>query len=395
MKFITTILLAVLFSHVSFSQKAVVNEFSAIDKKALLIPQNLTNTTDQIASYISSNFRTDLDKSRAAFIWVASTISYDLENMYVINFEETSSDRIASTLKTRKGICENYAALLNEILNKVGVKSFVVAGYTKQNEAIDQLSHAWNAAYLDGAWYIFDPTWGSGYVSGNRFTKEINNKFFKVRPEISIKTHMPFDYLWQFLEYPITNQEFYDSKTQQNKAKVKYNFTEELATYERQSEVNQLRLAATRVEKNGVKNALIFERLKYLKLAAENIQQNLVVTQFNNASASYNEGIAKYNDFINYRNRQFKPQVSDHEIQTIIDDAARNLEKAKTILREIPVSDASTTTLVNQLKIAAEAASNNILEQKEWLKIYLSKGKIARKSMFYERKPSLFGVPIN
>ncbi len=395
MKLITTFLLSLIFLQTCFSQKAVDNEYAAIDKKALQIHDSLTKSTDQIAKYIKLNFTTDKEKSRAAFIWVASNISYDLENMYTVNLNEKREDRIAKSLKTRKGICENYASLFTEILNKVGIKSLVVAGYTKQSTNIDLLSHAWSAAFIDGSWYLFDPTWGSGYVNGGKFTKKISNRFYKVSPENSIKTHMPFDYLWQFLDYPITNQEFYDGKIQPNKAKVNFHYKQALAEYEKQTEMEQLKSAAIRVEKNGVKNALIFEQLKYLKLSIENIQQNTIVNLYNSATASYNDGIAAYNDFIYFRNKQFKPQTTDNIIQDMIDNAANNLEKAKTILREIPAADASTTSMIKQLQKAVDDATNNVAEQQTWLKSYLSKGKIARKSMFFERKVSLFGVPIN
>lgn len=395
MKLQTAFLLSLIFSLNLYSQKTSISEFSAIDKKALHIPDSLTKNTDQIAKYIKLNFTSDTERSRAAFIWVASNISYDLDNMYAVNINETREDRIAKTLKTRKGICENYASLFSEILNQAGIKSFVIAGYTKQHTAIDQLSHAWSAALIDGSWYLFDATWGSGYVNNGKFTKKISDKFYKVSPENSIKTHMPFDYLWQFLEYPIANQEFYDGKIQPNKSKVKFNYKQALVDYENQTELEQLKSSAMRIEKNGIKNPLIFEQQKYLKLAAETIQQNTIVNLYNSATASYNEGIAAYNDFIYFRNKQFKPQTTDTIIQDMIDNAANNLEKAKTILREFPTADASTTSMVKQLRKAVDDATKNVAEQQTWLKSYFSKGKMARKSMFFERKVSLFGVPIN
>ena len=112
MKLIKFILLFILTTQTICAQKAAVNEFSAIDKKALQLPDSLTKTTDLIASFINSNFATDKDKSRAIFIWVASNIQYDIDNMFAINFYEKKEDKIAKPLKTRKGICENYASVL-------------------------------------------------------------------------------------------------------------------------------------------------------------------------------------------------------------------------------------------------------------------------------------------
>ena len=395
MKFFKVILVSFFLFQSVYSQKNIQAEFAAIDKKALQIPEDQTKSTQQIASYISSNFSSDKDKARAVFVWVASNISYDIENMYSVNIHDNDQDKMAKSLQTRKGICENYANLFTDICNKAGIKSFVIAGYTKQNIQIDLLSHAWSAALIDGKWFLFDPTWGSGYVSNGKFTKKLNDKFFRVNPEVSIKTHMPFDFLWQFLEYPITNQEFYDGKIQQNKAKSKFNFKEELAVWETQTELQQVKSAAARVEKNGVLNSLIFDQLKYLKLQAENIQQNDIANRYNAAAASYNDGILGYNDFINYRNRQFKPQLQDQAIQEMIDNAEINLEKAKTILREMPEANLSTTNMIKQLRKALDDASANVAEQKTWLETYFSKGKMIRKTMFFERKATLFGIPLN
>jgi transglutaminase/protease-like cytokinesis protein 3 len=207
MKLTIFIVLFIMSLQTVFAQKPAVNEYASIDKIALQLPDSLAKTTDQIATYINSNFKTDKDKSRAIFIWVASNIQYDIDNMFAINFYEKDEDKISKPLQTRKGICENYASLFTDICLKSGLKSFRIEGYTKQNGFTDYIPHAWSAALIDTTWFLFDPTWGSGYVNGGKFFKKINNDYFKADPLNLIKSHMPFDYLWQFLNYPITNQE--------------------------------------------------------------------------------------------------------------------------------------------------------------------------------------------
>jgi hypothetical protein len=393
MKLIKFIFLFILTTQTIFAQKATVNEFSAIDKKALQLPDSLTKTTDLIANYITSNFSTDKDKSRAIFIWVASNIQYDIDNMFAINFYEKKEDKIAKPLRTRKGICENYASLFTDICIKSGLKSFVIEGYTKQNGFTDYIPHAWSAALIDTSWFLFDPTWGSGYVNGGKFFKKINNDYFKVNPTTLIKSHIPFDYLWQFLNYPITNQEFYEGKTQQNKTKPYFSFKDTLQVFEKQSHIDQLISSTYRVEKNGVKNSLVFDRLQHLKLEIENDRQTKTVNLFNSAVVDYNEGINGLNDFINYRNKQFTPKKTDPEIQTMIDVADNKLKEAKNKLGQISNPDANTTNMIRQLTKSIDDASTQMTEQQNWLKLYFSKSKSGRKSMFY--KVTWFGLPLN
>lgn len=395
MKLIKFTLLFILTTQAIFAQKTTSKEFAAIDKKALQLPDSLTKTTDQIAGYINSNFVTDSEKSRAIFIWVASNIQYDIDNMFAINFYEKKEDKIEKPLRTRKGICENYASLFTDICIKSGIKSFVIEGYTKQNGFADYIPHAWSAALIDSSWFLFDPTWGSGYVSGGKFFKKINNDDYKASPTTLIKSHIPFDYMWQFLNYPITNQEFYEGKTQQNKAKPYFNFIDSIQLYEKQNHIDQLISAAYRMEKNGVKNSLVFDRLRHLKLEIENDRQTKTVNLYNSAVADYNDGINEFNDFINYRNKKFIPMKTDPEIQTMIDVAVSNLKEAKNKLGQISNADANTTNMIKQLTKSIDDVSIHVTEQQDWLKVYFSKGKSRRKSMFYERKITWFGIPLN
>ena len=71
----------------------------------------------------------------------------------------------------------HYAAVFNDLANKVGVRTYVIEGYTKQYGKIATLGHSWCASQLDGKWLLFDPTWGSGYVLNQTYVKKLNNSF--------------------------------------------------------------------------------------------------------------------------------------------------------------------------------------------------------------------------
>lgn len=382
------------FANTIKAQKTVVNEYATIDQKALSIPDSLTRTTDGISSYITANFKSQKEKSRAIFAWVATNIQYDVDNMYAINFYEKKAEKISKPLKTRKGICENYAALFNDICSKSGIKSFVIEGYTKQNGFADYIPHAWCAALVDNSWFLFDPTWGSGFIANDKFTARIDNKYFMVNPAVLIKSHMPFDFLWQFLNNPVTNQEFYEGKTELNKSKLFFNFPDSIQVYETLSRNEQLIASASRIERNGIKNSLIYDRLQHIKLEIENdkieIKNNEQIRStnlYNSAIVDLNEGINQCNSFINYRNKQFMPKKTDTEIQSMIDSADNNLKEARIKLKEIKNPDVNTTALIMQFTKSLDEISVQIKEQKDWLVVYFSKGKLIRKTMFYERKP--------
>ncbi|MBC7936610.1 MAG: hypothetical protein H7Y86_14765 [Rhizobacter sp.] len=372
-----------------------VNEYAAIDVKALRMPDSLTHTTDGIAGYINTNFTTVKEKTRAIFIWLASNIQYDIENMFAINFYEEKETLIARSLTIRKGICADYATLFNDITLKCGISSVVVEGYTKQNGFTDYIPHAWCAAMVDSSWFIFDPTWGSGYVNGGKFYKKVNNAYYKVAPAVSIKSHMPFDYLWQFLYYPVSNQEFYEARAIENKTKPYFSFNDSIKVYQEQDTIARLTASAYRIEKNGVKNAMVFDRLRNIKMEIENSRQKKMVALFNAAVADYNASISEFNAFIQYRNKQFIPLKTDPEIQKMLDGVMILLEDAKNKISSIKNPDPSTITLISQFNKSMEEMAVHVKEQQDWLETYFGKSKSKRKAMFYEKKVTWFGIPVN
>ena len=366
-----------------FAEKDNVNVYSEIDKKALQLPDSMATTTDNFASYITSNFSTDENKVRAIFIWITTNIQYDTDNMFAINFYEKKEDKISRTLKSRRGICENYATLFTDICIKSGLKSYVIEGYTKQKGIVDFIPHAWSATLIDTSWFLFDPTWGSGYVKSEKFYKKINENFFKASPMVFIKSHIPFDYMWQFLNYPITNLEFYQDKTQENKTKPFFNFMDTIQFYEKQENVEQLISSAYRIEKNGIKNSLVFDRLQHIKFEIEKDKQTKINNLYNSAIIDYQYGINAYNDFIDYKNKQFTPKKTDPEIENILEIAEVKLNEAKNKLAKISNPDNNTSIKIQQQTQAIDNTLNNLKEQQNWLKVYFGKNKSKRKAMFY------------
>jgi hypothetical protein len=38
------------------------------------------------------------------------------------------------------------------------------------------------ASKIDNQWYIFDPTWGSGFVNNGKFVNAFDDRYFKANP---------------------------------------------------------------------------------------------------------------------------------------------------------------------------------------------------------------------
>ena len=379
------------FSFLSFGQ--VNTGYTLVDAKMAAIPANSTTSTEAIATYINANFKTDTDKIRAVFYWTASNISYDIANLYAVNFNETVQEKIAKTLKTKKGVCIHYAVVFNELSQKTGIQSYIIEGYTKQNGKVGGLAHAWIAAKIDKKWYLFDPTWGSGYVNNGKFSKKLNNVYFKSEPAKIIASHIPFDYLWQFSNYPITNGEFYEGKIQINKTKSYFDFEKEINKYYAMSEADQLFTAAERIEKNGLKNTMILERYEGKKKQLTFLRHNMNIEKLNAVVNELNEAVVLLNDFIHYRNNKFKPAFSDAEISRMIEIPRMKLLKCQNDIYSVGSVGNQNASNIASIKKSIEASLAQAQEHSVFVKNYLSTSKIVRKTMF--SKVTWFGVPLH
>ena len=361
-----------------------------IDDKAASIPDSATATTQGIANYIMANFSGENDRVRAIFVWIGKNIVYDIDNMFSIDFSEKDEVKISKALKSRKGICIHYALLFQDVCIKMGIKSYVVSGYTEQNGVVDNLPHAWCAAFINKSWFMFDPTFGSGYIDGKgKFIKKDRNDFFKIPPRKFVASHQPFDYMWQFLNYPVSSQDFYNNKTLEDTTRHFFNYTDSINYYDKLTTTEQLIATARRMEANGIKNMLIKQRLTEIYNAIKSYKKMDLINEFNAAVADYNEGIYNSNEFVYYRNKQFKPMKSDSAIQSMITVINVNLNNYKAKLSDVKLKmneeiemDPEFINIVKTQEKSFDQFLPVVNEQREFVRKYLKKSKSERKLAF-------------
>jgi hypothetical protein len=370
------LLISVLFfTTLSFGQ------FEAIDTKMDEMPDSLESSTTSIANYISENFTTDDDKIRAVFYWTAATISYDVENMFNQRPNQTVDYKIKTTLETKKGVCMHYAEVFKDIANKVGLKTVIIDGYTKQDGKIVTTGHSWNASKIYGTWYLFDPTWGSGYVNNQHYFRKLNNDFFKADVVQFGLSHMPFDYLWQLKEYPISNQEFYDSKTLSESTTVKFDFNSEIKKDGSLSNIERVIAVINRVEKGGLINNLIIEKIAMSKKEIDYFKETEAIAKLEIIVPQFNEATKQLNEFIYFRNHKFLPAISDEELKNKFQLPYDLITKYQEEVSKIIVSKENASNL-NSLKKAISATKLIADNQQVFLKEYLAKNTADRAKMF-------------
>ena len=364
-----------LFLCCAINLKAQDNEFSYVDHKALAIPVSQTNSTADIANYIKSNFKSDKEKLRAAYTWVTANIRYNTDSMYSINWGGDPERKITAALRRRRGVCENYAAIFNDIALKCGVQSFVVIGYTRQSGFTVRSGHSWCAVYADNEWLFCDPTWDEGF--------RYNARYFLISPAQFIETHMPFDPLWQLQNYPLSRQEFNRGISRSNKNRPLFNYADSVKAFLQLSELMQLEASARRMKAVGIESDLEKNWLSYTKMKIAIFYEDDDMNLYNSAVEDLNKANSIFNAYVQYRNNQFMPQKPDGEINTMLDPIAARISSASEKVNKIGKTIQNFQYDTGELSNRLITLTRRVQEQKDFLRHYFASSVADRNKLFY------------
>ncbi|TNN12663.1 Hillarin [Schistosoma japonicum] len=118
---------------------------------------------------------------------------------------------------TVKGLAKGVDYVVGMRLNDINEQS------QQTSSVMHRLQHAWNAAYLDNKWALFDPMWAaqrlavsantrlSQLVQTGQMDYETDMFYFNVDPAKFIYSHFPFEEDWQMLKPPVTLKQFENS----------------------------------------------------------------------------------------------------------------------------------------------------------------------------------------
>lgn len=174
--------------------------FTAIDEYVRKCPEEAMETVEALSYYLGQVTTTDIQKTRAIYMWLAEFVAYDDR---AINRGKVKKYSVAKMLKRRKGVCADFSNLFLVLGEKMGLTVVEVAGYAKgfgykKKQVFKSANHAWNLVKIDGEWKIFDATWGEGYGEKDKrgklkSVKQPNDIWFAIDPYDAIYTHLPLN----------------------------------------------------------------------------------------------------------------------------------------------------------------------------------------------------------
>ena len=197
---------------------------------------------------------------------------------------------------------------------------------------------------------------------------------------------MPYDYLWQLLNEPLTNSEFISGKSDSAKPTMNFDYNAAIEKYGKLSDADKAFETFKRVEKNGLLNNMITDYCNLKKKEFTVINQNKSVEKLIAITADFNAAIRDLNDFILFRNKRFKPAQSDETLKKMMRDVTDKMNKCKDDVYNVGSVSPENTSNLNSLKRAILDGIEKTKESEDFLKEYLSKGSLGRNMMFTNLK---------
>ncbi len=339
----------------------------------LYIPSSETSSSTGIAAYVQFHFSTDREKISAVYSWVTTNIQYSTDSMYNINWGPDASVKVSAALRRKKGVCENFAAVFTDILIKAGIPSFVVNGYTTFTGNKKITGHSWSAVFVDKEWLLCDPTWDIGN----------HTNYFLVSPQAFIESHMPFDPLWQLLDYPITQQQFNRGQFASKKT-MPWNVADSVKAFLQLDSLHQMEAASHRMQQTGAQNNVAAIWQSYVKMKIAIVYGDRDMDLYNGAVDDLNKATAIFNAYVQYRNNRFLPARPDAEIRTMLGPAQAKIKeaikKADGVGKAMEDFQYDTGTLKEKL----ERLQKKVMEQDGFLRQYTESSVADRGRLFYQ-----------
>jgi hypothetical protein len=154
-----------------------------------------------VAKYLVRDESDPFQRVKALHDYVADRVEYDVKAYRTMTFPPQSPEAV---FQTRRGVCAGYSNLFAAMGQAVGEEIVTLVGDAYSPHSDKEFEgHAWNAARIEGEWYLVDATWNAGYVQGDFFARAYKTTFLFMPPKEFLARHIPDDPAWQLLDEPL------------------------------------------------------------------------------------------------------------------------------------------------------------------------------------------------
>ena len=195
--------------HEPFNYLAI--NLSQVDKNSRFVaslPPTIT-AASLAATYVCRPYTSEVQRLRAIFTWVSEKVCWEED------FEGPIDTR--RVIHSKRGCCQEFATLVAEMCEAVGLHCEVVRGYLKSPGEIPDANivprpnHWWNAVIVDNEWRMMDTCLASPSFPGRALYSSWNSSqadpwWFLARPTEICWTHIPEHHEQQHICPPVAHE---------------------------------------------------------------------------------------------------------------------------------------------------------------------------------------------
>jgi len=124
------------------------DEFAPFLRPNILVNYNSSSECVKVAAELASKASSEKDFIKSVYQYMQDNMSYD--DAFAAAVEEGYIPNPDSTLRTKTGICFDFASLTAAMLRSQGIPTKLITGYVGE----DGLYHAWNNMYLKSEGWV-------------------------------------------------------------------------------------------------------------------------------------------------------------------------------------------------------------------------------------------------
>lgn len=335
---------------------------SSSDNLARTLLTQSFNSTNELSNALTQSFSDDSEKVRSIFIFITHAIEYDVnKRVFFARINNDTTQTATYTLRKRKAVCEGYANLFKELCLNAGIKSEFIGGYARNEGEYISYPHAWNTAFINGEWKLFDPTWAAGGVNSQtkKFTRKYDDAYFMISPQKLIKTHYPDDPMWQLMAKPVTRDLFEKKSTA---LETSFNFKDTISAHYSLDSNSRTINELSRMISFDPDNDIFRQQLNQFN-------ENTEVDKMNKANELSQSGIDLLNDcahFINDAKRKRNTKIMNENEKFLLDHINLSEQKIKDAIElykqckpSLPQNKMTVQNNINTMKQNLDAIDNN------------------------------------
>lgn len=185
------------------------------------MPESVQTSVDAVGKYLAARITDKRRLIKALHDYTVLRLTYDTPTSQLRGedrYTKRPSQEGEDVWRAKTGVCEGYARLMVALGKAAGVEIAYITGYIRDTErdvdpaasedvvkaTLEGYGHAWNAAKVDGVWYLVDATWDDTSDSATI----VPTTYLFTPPKLFRFDHLPEETAWQLVAVPLSAGEF-------------------------------------------------------------------------------------------------------------------------------------------------------------------------------------------